>query len=168
MALARLNGNGTLPLVQLNGNGTLPLVQLNGNGTLPLVQLNGNGLIHLNATKALEKLEILPYSEQIFKFCHEEQKYTEILNELCKIFLTILGEFENFISGRKTQHLEDTAFENVLYILNDEIHFHLGNIGIQARMWMNENHTNEEYKLFIKYINDIIYSCFDVCDFCSI
>jgi hypothetical protein len=157
-----------MALARLNGNGTLPLVQLNGNGTLPLVQLNGNGLIHLNATKALEKLEILPYSEQIFKFCHEEQKYTEILNELCKIFLAILGEFENFISGRKTQHLEDTAFENVLYILNDEIHFHLGNIGIQARMWMNENHTNEEYKLFIKYINDIIYSCFDVCDFRSI
>jgi hypothetical protein len=157
-----------MAFVQLNGNGILPLTQLNGNGTLAIAQLDDNILIHLNATKTLEQLEILPYSEKIFEFCHEEQKYTEKLNILCEIFIFNLGEFENFISGRKTYHSEDTAFKNVLYILNDEIHFHLANIGIQARVWINGHHSNEEYKLFIKYINDIIYSCFDVCDFRSI
>ena len=133
-----------MAFVQLNGNGTLPLTQLNGNGTLPPVQLNANNIsFYINAEKVLEKLEILPYSEKIFEFCHEEQKYTEKLNKLCEIFIFNLGEFENFISGRKTYHSEDTAFKNVLYILNDEIHFHLANIGIQTRGWINGHHSNE-------------------------
>ena len=98
LPLMQLNDNGTLPLTQLNGNGTLPLTQLNDNGTLPPVQLNANNIsFYINAEKVLEKLEILPYSEKIFEFCYEEQKYTEKLNRLCEIFIFNLGEFENFI-----------------------------------------------------------------------
>jgi len=119
----------------------------------------------LNATKALENLETLPYSDKIFEFSHKEHKWSEEFNKLCQKFLEDLSNFEIYISDRKTQHLEKTAVENVLYILNDNIHFHLSVIGILARQWMNIIHTKDEYILFTKYINDIISSCFDVCDF---
>ena len=146
MALAELNANESLALAELNANESLALAEL-------------------DATKALEKLEILQYSDKIFEFSHKEHKWSEEFDKLCQIFLDNLGNFEIYISDRKTQHLEKTAVENVLYILNDNIHFHLGVIGILARQWMNIIHIKDEYILFTKYINDIISSCFDVCDF---
>ena len=138
---------------------------------MALVNANESlALAVLNATKALEELEILPYSDKIFELCHKKSnhkkhEWSEEFDKLCQIFLDNLGKFEIFISDRKTQHLEKTAIENVLYILNDVIHTHFAIIGILARQWMNMTYNENEYILFTKYINDIISSCFDVCDF---